>query len=56
MLARPTGAGAYIILGLQIPVEALVRLVLVVGVATVYHELRALKGGFDTGRLSEVFS
>ncbi len=55
-MVQPSGPFGYVALVLQMLLGALVTVVFGVGVGVVFHELRALKGGFDTRRLSEVFA
>ncbi len=55
-MVQPAGPFGYVALILQMLVSALVTVVFGIGVGVVFQELRALKGGFDTQRLSEVFS
>ncbi len=54
--AQPLGPILYLTTFINLLVSSLVTCVGAVGVGVVYHELRALKGGFDVGRLTEVFS
>ncbi|WP_174300955.1 hypothetical protein [Caulobacter sp. S45] len=55
-MVQPSGPFGYVALVLQMLVSAVVYVVFGTGVGVVFQELRALKGGFDTQRLSEVFA
>ena len=55
-MVQPTGPFGYVALILQMLLSALVTVVFGIGVGVVFQELRALKGGFDTQRLAEVFA
>ncbi len=55
-MAQPAGPFGYVAVILQMLLGALVTVVFGVGVGVVFQELRALKGGFDTQHLSDVFA
>lgn len=55
VMAQPVGPLAIVGVAVQLAVNSLVNLVGATGLGVVFYELRALKGGFDARRLSDVF-